>query len=618
MAKINRYDTPAESNYFNTFVPLPLDQITALGMKRQEDLERKQDMFSRSVDDASMIDYVPGSVDESRVKNEFLPQIQKLAEEAMSIDLSNPVEWAKYSTKIKRLSVSDEIKRIEQSSAGYKQALAIANEQRMRGVYNPLLDDTLKRAQSLDSRNEIFNYVPESQIDKSKLFEPYYKDIGQDYSARVNVGTKDNPLWVLRQGISDNKIRAIGTKAAQDLAATGGGNQIVRLARMENPALYADMSDREILESQMYEYGKSRSDFRDQILSDNMQSGAGGGDGDPKEWKANPHAIPGGNTQADPYNINDVLDYDFATSTSTTDNWQHNPYGFSSGAARLTDVRNAMRNDEYQGMLKKREDAISIIIEKNPHMAYAPDGVTKLSDAEILKNYQRAGKKRMDSATFIPNDLDVLEYSQKMMEKTFNTSRIVVAGINQSFSPHELAKELNFENATELLENIEALGPSFNLAGGMSGSVSLKDDKSKVAKAIAAGGNEIVITGNLEVDRAMKPLNHIRQMVDLGKSGRIPITEDTEETKGKYVNIDYDYDYINGEPTFIPKYTIEQKIGKNQFEPVMTKTKNGDIVPAVTNLQGLYEFSLGSIYGPRKTFDPNKTTPSKGLTYYSD
>ena len=91
MARINRYDAPAESNYFNTFVPLPLDQITALGMKRQEDLERKQDLFSRSVDDASMIDYVPGSVDEGRVKNEFLPQIQRLAEEAMSIDLSNPV-----------------------------------------------------------------------------------------------------------------------------------------------------------------------------------------------------------------------------------------------------------------------------------------------------------------------------------------------------------------------------------------------------------------------------------------------------------------------------------------------------------------------------------------------
>ena len=275
MTRINRYDTPAESNYFNTFVPLPLDPITALGMKRQEDLERKQDLFSRSVDDASMIDYVPGSVDEGRVKNEFLPQIQRLAEEAMSIDLSNPVEWAKYSTKIKRLSVSDDIKRIEQSAVAYKQALAVANEQRMRGVYNPLLDDTLKKAKSLDSRNEIFNYVPESQIDKSKLFEPYYKDIGQDYSVRVNVGTKENPLWVLRQGISDNKIRSIGAKAAQDLAATGGGNQIVRLARMENPALYADMTDREILESQMYEYGKSRADFKDQILPENMQGGSG-------------------------------------------------------------------------------------------------------------------------------------------------------------------------------------------------------------------------------------------------------------------------------------------------------------------------------------------------------
>ena len=306
MARINRYDTPAESNYFNTFVPLPLDQITALGMKRQEDLERKQDLFSRSVDDASMIDYTPGSVDEGRVKNEFLPQIQRLAEEAMSIDLSNPVEWAKYSTKIKRLSVSDDIKRIEQSAAAYKQAVAVANEQRMRGVYNPLLDDTLKKAKSLDSRKEIFNYVPEAQIDKSKLFEPYYKDIGQDYSVRVNVGTKENPLWVLRQGISDNKIRSIGAKAAQDLAATGGGNQIVRLARMENPALYADMTDREILESQMYEYGKSRADFRDQILSEGLQRGSGDGAGNPYDlFSVDTSAAEG--MDLDPVGINEIL-----------------------------------------------------------------------------------------------------------------------------------------------------------------------------------------------------------------------------------------------------------------------------------------------------------------------
>ncbi|MGD9581527.1 MAG: hypothetical protein AB7V50_09150, partial [Vampirovibrionia bacterium] len=155
--------------------------------------------------------------------------------------------------------------------------------------------------------------------------------------------------------------------------------------------------------------------------------------------------------------------------------------------------------------------------------------------------------------------------------------------------------------------------PSFTIAGAITASIIPNKSKGKVAKALAEGGNELVITGNLEVDNAMKPLNQIRQMVDRGEKGRVPITK-----SGKFVNIDYDYTYINGQPKFIPIYNIEQKVDKNKFEPVITEDMQGNPIPATTNLQGLYEFSLTSIYGPKKPFDPNKTTPSRGLTYYND
>lgn len=275
MSKISRYDTPAESNYFNTFVPLPLDQITALGMKRQEDLERKQEAASKYIDEASTIDYAPGSYDEYRVRNEILPQVQQLAEEAMSIDLSNPVEWAKYSTKLRRIASSDDIRRIEQTAAGYRNAIAMAADYKAKGIYNPLLDESLKKITGYDSRKGVYDYLPEAQINKAKFFEPYYSNLGQDYGTTVNVGTKDNPMYVYRQGVSDERIRSVGAEYSQGLANTGEGNQIIRLARMENPTIYEGMSDREVLEHQMYEYGKSRSDFRDQILSDYMQGKSG-------------------------------------------------------------------------------------------------------------------------------------------------------------------------------------------------------------------------------------------------------------------------------------------------------------------------------------------------------
>ena len=608
MARINRYDTPAESNYFNTFVPLPLDQITALGMKRQEDLERRQDVASKYIDEASMIDYIPGSKDEERVKNEFLPEIQRLAEEAMSVDLSNPVEWAKYSTRLKRLSLSDDIKRIEQSAAGYKQALAIAKEQRMKGVYNPLLDDTSKMARGWNSQSGIFDYTPESQIDKAKLFEPYYSDLANQ--GRFGTMNGIQGQWV---GVSRDRVANVAAQSAQELAGTPGGQQIARLARMTNPGLYEGMDDYDILRMQMTDYGMQKHGETFHAFPEGLQQGAGGSSDAGKPWTTNPQAIPGGEVEADIMGIKDVLEYNFASPTSEKDQWSHNPYSWSGTASRLTDLRNAMNSEEYQNMLEKRSNAISKIIQKYPHMAYSADGSKRLSDNEILDNYRSAMTTRMDSATFVPNDLDVLEYTQKIIDKTFNNSRIVIQGIKESFSPQELADELGFEDVKELRENLEILAPSFNTAGGISASVISKKSKGKVAKALADGGNELIITGNLKVDNAMKPLNQIRQMVDRGDTGRVPITK-----SGKYVNIDYDFTYINGEPMFIPIYTMEQKVGENQFETLTIKDKTGNTIPARTTLQELYDFSLTSIYGPKKTFDPNKTTPSRGLTYYSD
>ena len=608
MARINRYDAPAESNYFNTFVPLPLDQITALGMKRQEDLERRQDVASKYIDEASMIDYIPGSKDEERVKNEFLPEIQRLAEEAMSVDLSNPVEWAKYSTRLKRLSLSDDIKRIEQSAAGYKQALAIAKEQRMKGVYNPLLDDTSKMARGWNSQSGIFDYTPESQIDKAKLFEPYYSDLANQ--GRFGTMNGIQGQWV---GVSRDRVANVAAQSAQELAGTPGGQQIARLARMTNPGLYEGMDDYDILRMQMTDYGMQKHGETFHAFPEGLQQGSGGPSDAGKPWTTNPQAIPGGEVEADIMGIKDVLEYNFASPTSEKDQWSHNPYSWSGTASRLTDLRNAMNSEEYQNMLEKRSNAISKIIQKYPHMAYSADGSKRLSDNEILDNYRSAMTTRMDSATFVPNDLDVLEYTQKIVDKTFNNSRIVIRGIKESFSPQELADELGFEDVKELRENLEILAPSFNTAGGISASVISKKSKGKVAKALADAGNELIITGNLKVDNAMKPLNQIRQMVDRGDNGRVPITK-----TGKYVNIDYDFTYINGEPMFIPIYTMEQKVGENQFETLTIKDKTGNTIPARTTLQELYDFSLTSIYGPKKTFDPNKTTPSRGLTYYSD
>lgn len=511
MAKLNRYDSPAESNYFNTFVPLPLDQITALGMKRQEDLERRQDVASKYIDEASMIDYIPGSKDEERVKNEFLPEIQRLAEEAMSVDLSNPVEWAKYSTRLKRLSLSDDIKRIEQSAAGYKQALAIAKEQRLKGVYNPLLDDTSKMARGWNSQSGIFDYIPESQIDKSKLFEPYYKDIGQDYSVRVNVGTKENPLWVLRQGISDNKIRSIGAKAAQDLAATGGGNQIVRLARMENPALYADMTDREILESQMYEYGKSRADFRDQLLPEGLQRGSGDGAGNPYDlFSVDTSAAEG--MDLDPAGINEILNVSSVVGDTSYNNLLKMSSGPGQGKAgvKFGYLADYKREDKLREQMRAEQEskAADKIRAWDARLGKDSKG-NDLSNEDVINGYKEMVDKWKNMSNY------VYSFGNDQVNSEFNNRAARTASFRMFINPdkqtpqtyEEIAKYYGY-TPEEFLKamansndpNVKVLAPSAFArdSGYTSIQITPKNKKSTARK-------EILMTNTNEEKMAFRP-----------------------------------------------------------------------------------------------------------------
>lgn len=266
MAKINRYDSPAESNYFNTFVPLPLDQITALGMKRQGDLERKQDVASKYIDEASLVNYIAGSKDEEYVRNTYLPDLQKKAEEAMSMDLTNPVEWARYSTKLRSAGNSDYIRRIEESKANYDNAQKMKMQLRASGKYNELLDEDPSKG--WDSANNVYNYTPEAYTDKAELFEQYYKHMRPQSKGII---TLPSGLKVLREGIDVKDVQGISNSAAQQLAATPQGQQQIKLFRKMYPEIGADMDGVDILRMQMEDYGQQYIQSNDQILPQYMQ-----------------------------------------------------------------------------------------------------------------------------------------------------------------------------------------------------------------------------------------------------------------------------------------------------------------------------------------------------------
>lgn len=602
MARINRYDSPAESNYFNTFVPLPLDQITALGMKRQEDLERKQDFAYKTLDEASLIDYIPTSHDEYRVKNEFLPEIQRLAEEAMSVDLSNPVEWAKYSTRIKRLALSDDIKRIEQSAAAHRQALAIAAEQKMKGVYNPLLDDTANLAKGWDSRTNIFSYVPESQINKAELFAPYYRDLANQSRYGEMNGIRGQ--WV---GISRSRVDEVAAQAAQELIGTPGGQQIVRLALTTNPTLYEGKDPYDILRMQMTDYGMQKYGETFHAFPEFAQ---GIGDGKVplvSSWSPTATSGTSGKYRMDPSGVLGGL-YSGSDSgeggelVSGKDLWK----GAMSAAGKA-----AMSGGQYPdmtdyskaGLTEEGENKrVSKILSDFPELQFDNKG-KKLTNKQIMERYRQLSKNPMGGAIYTSNDPETNALLDDLLDNKFTTFKYLIPGTNEVLNVREAAKKLiGTTDVDEFRKSMRPAGPSFDLPYGMAIQIS-PSKKNKYARGTEEAGNQIVAVGDIAIENELANIRNIKHMVETG--GRGPVMLATDETGTMYgVDIGWRVGERNGKEGFVPTYKMVTSKPDGSYDYVYQTDKQGNVIldkqgdpiPTMTNMDDIFKVIVDNMF----------------------
>jgi len=438
MAKISRYDSPAESNYFNTFVPLPLDQITALGMKRQEDLERKQDTASKYIDQASLVDYIANSKDEQWVKSEYLPTLQKYAEDAMSVDLSNPVEWAKYSTKLRSHGTSDKIRRIEESKARWNQAQEMKQKLIAAGRYNQMLDED--PSVGWDSTTGIYNYMPEAYTDKSELFEQYYKHMKPQSKGIVTLA---GGVKALREGIDMNDVRSISDRAAQELAATPQGQQQIKLFHKMYPEIAKDMSNVDILRTQMEDYGQQYITSNDQILPEFAQ-GIGSGS-DMAAYDLIPVRTAGEGLDLDPAGVNDILasaNIDMSGSNAMSI-LSSGPGG---GKAAVLRYNNDASSMTFNRSKKAIEAAAQKVIAQYPEFSKGPNGEI-LTSEQIISNYKTAIDDWKNSSSMVysfGNDQVNAEWNNRVAN-TIQHRTFIIPGKETPVSFKDAAKYYGYK-----------------------------------------------------------------------------------------------------------------------------------------------------------------------------
>jgi len=466
MARINRYDSPAESNYFNTFVPLPLDQITALGMKRQEDLEHKQDTASKFIDQASLVDYIANSKDEEWVKNEYLPKLQNYAEEAMSVDLSNPVEWAKYSTKLRTHGTSDRIRRIEESKSRWNQAQEMKQKLTATGKYNQMLDED--PAVGWDSTTGIYNYMPEAYTDKSELFEQYYKHLKPQSKGII---TMSNGMKAYREAIDMRDVRSISDRAAQELVSTPQGQQQIKLFQKMYPQIAKDMEGVDILKTQMEDYGRQYITSSDQILPANMQ-GSGSSDGD-GVFDLIAVSSSGESWDVDPAGVGNEFSIIYgATPLAKAATYANAGAGMATmGIPR--DIPEGLAAAMGESRSNNISSAYKKIVNKFPEFAKGPNG-ENITPEETIANYKSAVDEWQNTSSTVYSfgNKQVNDEWNRQVSTTLNNRQVIIPEKDTPVSVAEAAKYYGYSYtefakalANESDPSVHVNAPSINARG---------------------------------------------------------------------------------------------------------------------------------------------------------
>lgn len=260
MAKgINRYDVaqPAKDNYFNTFVPLPLDQLTALGMARRQELEKNQELLDKAYNDALNIKYIKGSKDEETVKGWMIPEMTKMAQKYAAVDLTNPVELSNMRRELRTSIDPTLVNRIEESYGAWQQAQALRGDLMSKGLYNQKLNED--PATKHDSQMGVYNWLPEAYYGREKLLDPYVKDLKPSYKGI-------SPEGFMISSVDDNDINRIANSRAAELVSTPAGQQELKLFKQDYADLVKDrnMSDVDIMNQIIRDYAEQKK----QVIAD--------------------------------------------------------------------------------------------------------------------------------------------------------------------------------------------------------------------------------------------------------------------------------------------------------------------------------------------------------------
>ena len=176
MAGVNRFDRPARSEFLNTYVPIPFEQMVAAGQVQQQRYDKTATGLDAKMDAAAQLNAMPGSIDEDYI-NQYQNTLQDIVERFAGKDLGNSVIQRQLDSEIRRATKTDRLKEIQNSYIGYQAREKARLQEVAKGTYNELVEsvrDPLAEGRYDSSVSGVYDYLPSATVDVRQEVSKYF------------------------------------------------------------------------------------------------------------------------------------------------------------------------------------------------------------------------------------------------------------------------------------------------------------------------------------------------------------------------------------------------------------------------------------------------------------
>lgn len=230
---VNRYDSPAQAEFINTYVPIPFEQLYTLGKQAKENVDQALSAYSTALD--KWADFQsPSAIDTQEYYNETYGRALPVAEEmSRNLDMLKTAEGRAKIYSIINNTDRAKLSMLRQSAENLKQRQKVNQQLMLTGKYNPDWHDVdFANYNTLNS--DIYN-------DVSPLAYQSIKELTDNYVNNLKDSFISRSGGFIHTGVTGDQVRQILDKNRSGILSTPEAQMHMKMYVKNNPG--ATMED---------------------------------------------------------------------------------------------------------------------------------------------------------------------------------------------------------------------------------------------------------------------------------------------------------------------------------------------------------------------------------------